>query len=206
MTNSDSAQHAGGPGPGERRRGGVRERILDAAMLILRESGLKRLTQVAVAERAGVRQSHLTYYFPTRDDLLEAVVGSAVGAMACAIGAAVESGGAESGTWLERLVDSVAELEHMRMFVGMIVEADVDVSIRALMVEATVRMEAVVAKGLGGAGAEERARRVLAAAWGIGLYRFVMRADATSPDSGWLIEAFAPARGSRRASRTRRSS
>jgi AcrR family transcriptional regulator len=119
-----------------------------------------RLTQVAVAERAGVRQSHLTYYFPTRDALLEAVTAEAVGAMACEVRGAVAESGDDGDRWLERLAVSVAELEHMRMFVAMIVEADGDASIRALIVAATRRMEAVAAEAIGGADAAQRARLV----------------------------------------------
>lgn len=37
------------------------------------------LTQTRVAERAGLRQSHLTYYFPTRSDLLKGIVEHAAG-------------------------------------------------------------------------------------------------------------------------------
>ena len=48
----------------------VREKILAAANEILLTVGFSALTQQAVAARAGVRQSHLTYYFPTRNDLL----------------------------------------------------------------------------------------------------------------------------------------
>lgn len=146
------------------------------------------MTQVAVAERAGVRQSHLTYYFPARDDLLEAVMAEAVGAMACAVGEAVESGETDHGVWVERLAAAVAEREHMRMFVGLIVEADVDESIRGLMVDATKLMEEAVAEVIGGDAAGEAARRILAAVWGIGLYRFVMRPDV-APDVSWVSEA-----------------
>jgi AcrR family transcriptional regulator len=48
----------------------TRERILHAAFLLLNEDGFSALTQQHVCERAGIRQSHLTYYFPTRNDLL----------------------------------------------------------------------------------------------------------------------------------------
>jgi AcrR family transcriptional regulator len=48
----------------------TRERILHAAVTLLHDSGFAALTQQRVCERAGVRQSHLTYYFPTRNDLL----------------------------------------------------------------------------------------------------------------------------------------
>jgi len=37
------------------------------------ERGLQGVTQARVAEVAGVRQSHVTYYFPTRKDLLKAI-------------------------------------------------------------------------------------------------------------------------------------
>jgi AcrR family transcriptional regulator len=129
-----------------------------------------------------VRQSHLTYYFPTRDALLEAVTAEAVGAMACEVRGAVAEIGDDGDRWLERLAVSVAELEHMRMFVAMIVEADGDASIRALIVAATRRMEAVVAEAIGGADAAQRARLVLAAVWGLGLYHFVMRPEDDSAD------------------------
>ena len=50
-----------------------REVILAAAVATLREVGYSGFTQPRVAKRAEVRQSHLTYYFPTRLSLLEAV-------------------------------------------------------------------------------------------------------------------------------------
>jgi AcrR family transcriptional regulator len=48
----------------------TRARILHAAVALLNEDGFSALTQQHVCERAGIRQSHLTYYFPTRNDLL----------------------------------------------------------------------------------------------------------------------------------------
>src|SRR3954466_8469426 len=49
----------------------VRTRILEAALRLLAESGAHELTQPKVAKAAGVRQRHLTYYFPTRGELLQ---------------------------------------------------------------------------------------------------------------------------------------
>ena len=51
----------------------VRDRILDAALELLAQGGAQELTQPRVARAAGVRQSHLTYYFPTRAHLFQAV-------------------------------------------------------------------------------------------------------------------------------------
>ena len=50
----------------------VRTRILEAALRLLGEGG-QQITQPRVSKEAGVRQSHLTYYFPTITDLLQAV-------------------------------------------------------------------------------------------------------------------------------------
>jgi AcrR family transcriptional regulator len=55
-------------------RDDVRTRVLDAALEVLQEQGIQELTQARVARHAGLRQSHLTYYFPTRSQLLVAVV------------------------------------------------------------------------------------------------------------------------------------
>jgi AcrR family transcriptional regulator len=174
--------------------GGVRERILDAAVTILRESGLQRLLQLQVSEKAGVRQSHLTYYFPTRQDLLEAVTARVVDGIATGVHAAVEGQeGTGHSQLLNRLATAVADLEHMRMFVAVIVEADADPALRPMLVGATHRLEAVLAEALGGAEARARARLILAAVWGLGLYQFLMRpppdSNLTGPYLSWVAEA-----------------
>jgi AcrR family transcriptional regulator len=51
----------------------ARMRILTAGVEVLHSEGFASLTQQAVAEKAGVRQSHITYYFPTRLELLRAI-------------------------------------------------------------------------------------------------------------------------------------
>src|SRR5579871_4290355 len=55
-----------------------RQQILDAGLAILREEGLPGFTQPRIAARSGLRQSHLTYYFPTRTTLLAAVARQAI--------------------------------------------------------------------------------------------------------------------------------
>lgn len=52
----------------------VPERILAAALALVEDQGIAALSQARVAAAAGLRQSHLTYYFPTRKDLLLAIV------------------------------------------------------------------------------------------------------------------------------------
>jgi AcrR family transcriptional regulator len=52
----------------------TQQRILDAAIQLAFTDGVRSLTQPRVAKAAGVRQSHLTYYFPRKADLLAAVL------------------------------------------------------------------------------------------------------------------------------------
>lgn len=52
----------------------VRERIVNAALELAQTIGVQGMSQARVAAAAGIRQSHLTYYFPTRADLIKATV------------------------------------------------------------------------------------------------------------------------------------
>jgi len=55
-----------------------RSDIAEAALALVQEDGLAGMTQPRVAKRLGLRQSHVTYYFPTRRELLAAVTELAV--------------------------------------------------------------------------------------------------------------------------------
>lgn len=52
----------------------VRDKLLQAAVELVQSQGLQAVTQARVAASAGMRQSHLTYYFPTRLDLIKAII------------------------------------------------------------------------------------------------------------------------------------
>src|ERR1700744_2057243 len=85
-----------------------RKKILDAGITLLREQGLAGLTQPRVAAMTGLRQSHLTYYYPTRSDLLEAVARVAMEALVSAVRAlfsgtsSVERGPTRTASLLSR--------------------------------------------------------------------------------------------------------
>lgn len=53
-----------------------RSRILDTARTLLEEEGLERFILREIAKRAEMGLGNLQYYFPTRDDLLVAVIRS----------------------------------------------------------------------------------------------------------------------------------
>lgn len=191
------------PEPRAREGGGVRERILAAALAILRERGIQELSQVRVARRAQVRQSHLTYYFPRRHDLLEAVSARFIGGVVGGLRRAGQAAGGDREALLRGVADAIGELEHMRMFAGVIVEADGDPELRALLVRRTSELQSALAEALGGEDAAERARLVLAAMWGLGLYGFVMRPPAGSEAWAALLDCVAGSPGGARGSRKR---
>ena len=48
--------------------------VLDAAFMVLIESGTKQFSMNQVAARSSLRLSHVQYYFPSRLDLLKALL------------------------------------------------------------------------------------------------------------------------------------
>lgn len=108
-----------------------RKQIIDAGLSLLREEGLAGLTQPRIAARTGLRQSHLTYYYPTRAALLAAVAGAAVdiqGAAAQAMVAQITS--------IKKAIDVIAAVtgqhENTRVLVALNQAADREPDVRAL--------------------------------------------------------------------------
>jgi len=105
----------------------VRERILQAALGLVAESGAQELTQPRVAKAAGVRQSHLTYYFPTRADLMQEVARYSIGKLAGQLAHARThspsqvAAGIASGSQDKRIV---------RLMLGLVTAADRDPAIK----------------------------------------------------------------------------
>jgi AcrR family transcriptional regulator len=50
-----------------------REQVVEAAAAIIAEHGIQNLSLSAIEKRAGMSRGHLTYYFPTKEDILLAV-------------------------------------------------------------------------------------------------------------------------------------
>lgn len=53
----------------------TRARILDEAVKVIAAGGYAAATNAAVAEAAGITRGAMLYHFPTREDLLESVIG-----------------------------------------------------------------------------------------------------------------------------------
>lgn len=104
----------------------VKTRILQAALGVLAEHGAAQLTQPKVARAAGVRQSHLTYYFPTRGDLLLAVAQHSIGSLMGALTQGAQSGRLTLAGLGQFMAEAIVDKRRTRVMLGLIVSSDED--------------------------------------------------------------------------------
>lgn len=110
-----------------------KEAILTAAFATLREFGFSGFTQPRVAKRAEVRQSHLTYYFPTRAALLAAVGRLAVDNQLRAVDGIVWMKSVPAA--VKATAAMVIRHENTRVMMALAQAADEEPSLRALFRE-----------------------------------------------------------------------
>ncbi len=109
----------------------VPQRLLNAALDLVRREGLQGLSQARVAAAAGVRQSHLTYYFPTRQDLLKALVRAVHAERIAALSAATPAAaGAQADETREFLARRIREPLLARLLLAIAYAAEEDRSLR----------------------------------------------------------------------------
>ena len=108
----------------------TRDRILNAAVLLLNDEGFSALTQTRVAERAGVRQSHVTYYFPSRNELLRETAVYGCNAMLAIMASGIESGILTLENFLDFLIADVSDRRFARLMTALIVASDEDQTIK----------------------------------------------------------------------------
>jgi len=172
-------------------RGDVRRRILDAALDIVEVDGIKALTQPKVARRAGVRQSHLTYYFPRRAQLVVALLQHAHD-RAAAAGMPHGAAGQEEGDVLALLGNLMFDGRRMRFFIGIILEAGEDPELRSIVHDHARGLAAWVAPHFGRRPDDQAVIAFIDHLRGIGLRMLLEPAlpSAARPDLRALAKAF----------------
>jgi AcrR family transcriptional regulator len=113
----------------------ARERILTAAVELLHTDGFASLTQQAVAAMAGVRQSHVTYYFATRNELLRATAQYGCERMLAPIEGAAATGQLTRESLRDVLLPDQSDRGFFRLMVGLLAACDEDESIKAWLHE-----------------------------------------------------------------------
>lgn len=142
------SRDAAGPARAGRRtaRRPVPERLLEAALATLQTHGFAGLTQARVAAAAGLRQSHLTYYFPTRKDLLQALVEAVQTRMTQALSGADAAAIGPPGIDAVRrvFVRTIRDPLVPRAMVALLNAADEDPSLRRWLARFDARMHALL--------------------------------------------------------------
>jgi AcrR family transcriptional regulator len=111
---------------------GIKEDILSAGSTLLREKGVAALTQPRIAQAARIKQSHLTYYFPTRANLLLAIAEFTIFSVMDNVAMQLQAkpqGKTLADAVSKILIDGIPP----RVFIGLIVAADSDPDIRKLL-------------------------------------------------------------------------
>ncbi|MER2508419.1 MAG: TetR family transcriptional regulator [Amaricoccus sp.] len=110
-----------------------REAIVAAGLAVIRESGFAGFTQPRVAAKAGLRQSNLTYYFPTRADLLAAVARAAIDGQLAAIDAMLDGRSIEAASAV--IANVAVRHENTRVMMALAQAADQEPRVRELFRE-----------------------------------------------------------------------
>jgi AcrR family transcriptional regulator len=122
----------------EQQRGSTREKIVEAALLAMTETGFDAVSTRAIAQRAEVSQGLLTYHFATKDALWRAAADQLFALQEAAVGEAMASVGPSDPPEkrrevLRRLVRFNAE--HPEFFRFMMIQEPEDEARRAWLIE-----------------------------------------------------------------------
>ncbi|CAN7216041.1 TetR/AcrR family transcriptional regulator [Bradyrhizobium sp. LjRoot220] len=124
----------------------IRDKILGAALQIMQESGIKKLTQPKVAQAAGIRQSHLTYYYPRKIDLVVALLQGHLDQASRRPGNPEKPTRNDIGHALDTLT---SDRRRMRFFLGLIIEAEQDPNLRKLVDRHITKFDELIADYFG---------------------------------------------------------
>lgn len=132
-------------------------RIIAAGLDLLRREGLLALTQPRVAKAAGIRQSHLTYYFPTRSALIEAIAAAVANGLIAGFDAALAARGPAARA---KGFARIGSKEQTRLLLALVLAADREKSVRRLFRAVTKAVRARIAAAMASEGAPAAADAV----------------------------------------------
>ena len=110
-----------------------RQDIINASLAVLKASGYAGFTQPRVAAEVGLRQSHLTYYFPTRGDLLAAVARVAIDRQLVAVDSILATASVREAA--KAIANVAVRHENTRVIMALVQAADQEPALRELFRE-----------------------------------------------------------------------
>src|ERR1700733_2592155 len=127
----------------------TKNKILEAAVKLLETSGIKGLTQPAVAKLVGIPQGQLTYHFRRRSDLVLAVCQSAMDGVAEYLWTHHPELASKSFHKLLNLVlEEVKSKTRIRALLGLVIEADESPEVREQLLDQGLKVRALIATAL----------------------------------------------------------
>jgi AcrR family transcriptional regulator len=170
----------------------VRERILDAAVSVLENSGLRKFAQPHIAKVAGVAQGHLTYYFPKRQDLVSALLTKFIELVKDDLPQALIDGAHDRvDTMRARALRVAAHIlknrQRARMLLGLIVESENDPQLREDLAENLKFVRSMLAKFLGRSPKDPDVEIAMAMFLGVGLQHLVLDGERTNEQTDEIL-------------------
>ncbi|MGZ6485556.1 MAG: TetR/AcrR family transcriptional regulator [Pseudobdellovibrio sp.] len=152
----------------------TKDKILQAALKILEDNGIKALSQPAVAKLADIPQGQLTYHFPKRTDLILAVANLSMTRISEFVfkqGAKVTGDSTEKIQQL--LWDLVKDHSRARTMLGLVIEADENIDVQEMFKLQEQRVRALISTAIGTEEDHSKVTLIHATMLGFGLLSFM---------------------------------
>lgn len=130
----------------------IKTKILNAALGLLAQHGVQALTQPRVCKAAGVRQSHLTYYFPTITDLLEGVALHTLDKLTAELN--TRAAAPLPGSFIDAVVAASGDKMRVRTLLGLVTAADRETRLKPRMREFIAKLREGIAPAIKAGGLE----------------------------------------------------
>ena len=152
---------------------------MDAALDIVEAQGIVALTQPKVAKAAGLRQSHLTYYFPRKADLFAALLDASHDRADKKGKSKPASKGPVS--IFEQLAGVMFDRRRMQFFLGIVLATSDEPELRAAVAAHADELVRRTADSFGRTEADPGVRAFIDMLRGIG-FRMVLKPDEAETD------------------------
>jgi len=158
----------------------ARDMILSAAVQVLQDEGPTKLTQTRVAKAAGLRQGHLTYYFPRKSDLWIATAERAHNDMEAQFATLLSTSGLEDSKKdvrpkLVKLLhrSCLTTTQRSRVLLSLVLQAQEEAELLELCWENSRRSREFLKAVLGAHFPSAIVEVTLAALWGMGMRELI---------------------------------